>query len=208
MPAISTSKTSPSLRKRGGSKPTPTPSGVPVAITSPGDSVTLREMAAISVRTSKIRSAVLLSWRSSPFTRQAAGDLFSRPTAGGGGYGDPLDRDPERVVADVADDYVSLARAAKDYGVVLEVIDKDLCEYEVDRDATERLRASIRAQRRAWVDEAPETVAAQYRAGEIDALDAVRRYAVILDWGSGEPLPRSTAQFREQFRERSLSHWS
>ena len=136
------------------------------------------------------------------------GDLFSRPTAGGGGYGDPLDRDPERVKADVADDYVSLARAAKDYGVVLEVIDKDLCEYEIDREATERLRASIRAQRKAWVDEAPEAVAAKYRAGEIDALDAVRRYAVILDWGSGEPLPRSTAQFREQFRKRSLSHWS
>ena len=48
----------------------PTPSGVPVAITSPGASVTLREMTSISVGMSKIKSAVLLSWRSSPFTRQ------------------------------------------------------------------------------------------------------------------------------------------
>jgi N-methylhydantoinase B len=51
-------------------------------------------------------------------------------------------------------------------------------------------------------------VAAKYRAGEINALDAVRRYAVILDWGSGELMPNSTAQFREQFRIRSLDHWA
>ena len=50
-------------------------------------------------------------------------------------------------------------------------------------------------------------MAAKYRAGEINALDAVRRYAVILDWGNGELLPNSTEQFREQFRIRSLEHW-
>jgi len=48
----------------------PTPSGVPVAITSPGWSVTLREMVSISAGMSKIKRAVLLSWRSSPLTRQ------------------------------------------------------------------------------------------------------------------------------------------
>jgi N-methylhydantoinase B len=136
------------------------------------------------------------------------GDLFSRPTAGGGGYGDPLDRDPEKVKADVIDDYVSVERAARDYGVVLKEIDKDLCEYEIDFAATERARAAMRAERKAWLDEPPETVAAKFRAGEIDAMDAVRRYAVILDWGSGELLPKSTEQFREQFRKRSLAHWT
>ena len=40
-----------------------------------------------------------------------------------------------------------------------------------------------------------------------NALDAVRRYAVILDWGSGALMPNSTAQFREQFRVRSLVYW-
>ena len=79
--------------------------------------------------------------------------------------------------------------------------------YEVDREATKRERASIRAHRRGWQEEEPETVAAKYRAGGINALDAVRRYAVILDWGSGELLPNSTEQFREQFRIRSLAHW-
>jgi N-methylhydantoinase B len=111
------------------------------------------------------------------------------------------------VKADVADDYVSIERAAKDYGVILKLIDKDLCDYAVDRDATERERSSIRAQRRQWLEEEPESVAAKYRAGELDALDAVRRYAVILDWGSGELMANSTAQFREQFRIRSLGHW-
>ena len=40
-----------------------------------------------------------------------------------------------------------------------------------------------------------------------NALDVVRRYAVILDWGSGELLPRSTEQFREQFAKRSVADW-
>jgi N-methylhydantoinase B len=90
---------------------------------------------------------------------------------------------------------------------VLKVIDVDLCEYEVDHDATKKARAAIRAGRKGWFEEAPETVAERFRAGEINALDVVRRYAVILDWGSGELLPRSTEQFREQFAKRSVAHW-
>jgi N-methylhydantoinase B len=35
----------------------------------------------------------------------------------------------------------------------------------------------------------------------------IGRHAVILDWGSGELMPKSTAQFREQFRARSLNYW-
>lgn len=136
-----------------------------------------------------------------------SGDVFSRPTAGGGGYGDPLERDPEKVKEDVADGYVSIERAARDYGVVLAVIDIDLCDYAIDQEATLRERSTIRAQRRGWFAEDPEVVAARFRAGEIDAMDAVRRYAVILDWGSGELLPKSTAQFREQFEKRSAAYW-
>ncbi len=135
------------------------------------------------------------------------GDLFSRPTAGGGGYGDPLEREPEKVREDVADGYVSLARAARDYGVVLRVIDADLCDYEIDGAATRAARADIRAARRGWLDEDPEKVAARYRAGELDALDVVRRFAVVLDWGEGALCPVSTAQFREMFHRRSAAHW-
>ena len=108
---------------------------------------------------------------------------------------------------DVADDYVSIERARKDYGVVLRVVDIDLAEYAVDQPATERERASIRGARRSWAEQDPQDVARRFRAGEIDAMDAVRRYAVILDWDSGEVLANSTSQFREMFQKRSASHW-
>lgn len=45
------------------------------------------------------------------------GDVVSFRLAGAGGYGDPKDRDPARVKADVADGYVSPAAARKVYGV-------------------------------------------------------------------------------------------
>ena len=38
---------------------------------------------------------------------------------GGGGWGDPLDRDPQAVLDDVLDEYVSVEGARRDYGVVL-----------------------------------------------------------------------------------------
>jgi N-methylhydantoinase B len=37
--------------------------------------------------------------------------------AGGGGYGDPKDRDPDEVKRDVAEGYVSEKSAKEDYGV-------------------------------------------------------------------------------------------
>ena len=136
-----------------------------------------------------------------------SGDVFSRPTAGGGGYGDPLEREPSAVREDVADDYVSLERARKDYGVVLRVVDRDLAEYEVDEAATAQERSRIRAARRGWIAEDPEGVADRFRRGELEALDVVRRHAVVLDWDSGIVLPDSTRQFREMFEKRTAAHW-
>ena len=40
-------------------------------------------------------------------------------TPGGGGWGDPFQRSPELVVRDVRDEVVSVAAAARDYGVVI-----------------------------------------------------------------------------------------
>jgi len=136
------------------------------------------------------------------------GDVFSRPTAGGGGFGDPLERDPRLVIEDIKDDYVSVARAAKDYGVVVQIIDAELCEYEIDKNATDALRAKLRAERVANARLDPEIVAARYRSGEIDALDVIRQHAVILDWGNGRLLPESTRQFREVFERRSVAKWA
>ncbi|MDX1784902.1 MAG: hydantoinase B/oxoprolinase family protein, partial [Roseovarius sp.] len=150
------------------------------------------------------------TWLGSVFSNYKikSGDKFTRPTAGGGGYGDPMERDPERVLEDVIDEYVSVERAEKDYGVVIKVIDKDMLDYEIDHDATEKARAYIRANRVEWARMDPEKVSEMYKAGEIDEMDAVRKYAVIMDWGTGELMPKSTQQFRESFEKRSVAHWS
>jgi N-methylhydantoinase B len=135
------------------------------------------------------------------------GDEFARPTAGGGGFGDPLERDPYNVLEDVIDDYVSIRRAKLDYGVVIREIDRDLCAYEIDAAATEVVRSEIRAKRTGWARMDPAEVSRQYKAGTIDALDAVRRHAVILEWETGEVLEKTTAQFRESFEKRTVAHW-
>ncbi len=136
------------------------------------------------------------------------GDVFSRPTAGGGGYGDPLERDPKAVLEDVIDEYVSIERAKKDYGVVIRPIDPEVCEYEIDETASEIERNNIRRARAGWLAADPESIAEAYRKGKVDQYDAVRRHAVVLDWNTGELLPKSTAQFREMFRVRSAAAWN
>jgi N-methylhydantoinase B len=45
------------------------------------------------------------------------GQLISHRCGGGGGFGEPRERNPERVRADVTDGYVSPEAAARDYGV-------------------------------------------------------------------------------------------
>lgn len=48
-----------------------------------------------------------------------AGDVIRHEQAGGGGYGDPLRRDPRRVGADVADGKISPGFAERNFGVIL-----------------------------------------------------------------------------------------
>jgi N-methylhydantoinase B len=71
----------------------------------------------------------------------AYGDVVSFQQPGAGGYGDPLDRDPARVLADVLDEFVSIEAARDDYGVVLTGAGLDL---RVDAPATHALRAGRR----------------------------------------------------------------
>ncbi|OEV10776.1 hydantoinase B/oxoprolinase family protein [Streptomyces nanshensis] len=72
-------------------------------------------------------------------------DVFVQWVAGGGGYGDPLLRDPELVARDVADGYVTAEVAAHVYGVVLNG-DGDGAG-GADAEATLRRRTEIRAER-------------------------------------------------------------
>jgi len=156
------------------------------------------------------KGADRVDWLGSAFSdvKLAEGDIFSRPTAGGGGFGDPLQRDPTLVCDDVSNDYVSIERAQKDYGVVLRVVDIDLADYAVNAEATLAERARLRGLRRQRIAADPESVAQRFRAGELDAMDVVRHYAVVLDWDTGALLPNSTAQFREMYEKRAADHWT
>ena len=69
-------------------------------------------------------------------------------SAGGGGWGDPLDRDPMRVIEDIRDGMVSAEAARAEYGVVAKLNGGDgLDAVQLDRAATEALRRDKRGQR-------------------------------------------------------------
>jgi N-methylhydantoinase B len=74
-----------------------------------------------------------------PITLQV-GDVYRHVMAGGGGFGDPLERDPESVRADVLDGKVTVEHAREAYGVILGD------HVEVDAQATRSLRASRRGE--------------------------------------------------------------
>jgi len=63
------------------------------------------------------------------------GEMVSLRTGGGGGWGDPLERDPDRVLWDVINEYVTLEDALKIYGVVI-----DENTLQMDRMKTEKIR--------------------------------------------------------------------
>jgi N-methylhydantoinase B len=74
-----------------------------------------------------------------------AGTLVRIDTTGGGGWGDPLDREPDQVALDVTQGKVSLDSARDDYGVVLSWGPNGM--YVVDQSATQALRARLRSSR-------------------------------------------------------------
>ena len=65
------------------------------------------------------------------------GDVVSVQTPGGGGYGDPLARDPHRVLSDLLDERISEQAARDVYGVVVRGT-------ELDVSATQSLRRTLR----------------------------------------------------------------
>ncbi len=73
-----------------------------------------------------------------------AGTLVRIETTGGGGWGDPLEREPELVALDLMQGKVSERSAREDYGVVL-MVDAD--DVRVDVEATVALRARLAAER-------------------------------------------------------------
>ena len=70
------------------------------------------------------------------------GDVLRSEMPGGGGWGDPLERDPQSVLDDVVAERVSVKRARQVYGVVI-----DAQARQVDLEATQKQRGRLRQQR-------------------------------------------------------------
>ncbi len=96
--------------------------------------------------------------------RLGADDLLYLRCANGGGYGDPLEREPESVAQDVIDGLVSREAAETLYGVVF------AAEDGVDAAGTRDRRASLKRERQAAVTRAPALIEAP-----VAGADAVRR---------------------------------
>jgi N-methylhydantoinase B len=71
------------------------------------------------------------------YNNLAEGDVLVNNTGGGGGFGHPFDRKPERVADDVRNGFVSPGSAERDYGVKV-----DPATFAVDETATEALRSA------------------------------------------------------------------
>ncbi|MFH1489277.1 MAG: hydantoinase B/oxoprolinase family protein [Pseudomonadota bacterium] len=65
-------------------------------------------------------------------------------TAGGGGWGDPLERDPERVLEDVIEGFITAEAAKKEYGVVLKPGSGENA-FKLDLEATRKTREAMSA---------------------------------------------------------------
>jgi N-methylhydantoinase B len=72
------------------------------------------------------------------------GQVVRVVTTGGGGWGDPLEREPERVLQDVIEGQVSLESARDDYGVIILGDGNDMA---MDEAATIERRQALRAER-------------------------------------------------------------
>jgi len=74
-----------------------------------------------------------------------AGDGFLVEVGGGGGFCNPLERDPQKVLADVRSGYVSLEAARREYGVVVQQRGR---RFTLDIAATDVLRWQIAGEQR------------------------------------------------------------
>jgi N-methylhydantoinase B len=71
--------------------------------------------------------------------RLVKGEMVSLRSAGGGGWGSPLERDPKLVQWDVKNEYITIETARNVYGVVL-----DPKTLEINMEETKRLREEMK----------------------------------------------------------------
>lgn len=112
------------------------------------------------------------------------GAVMNHVLQNGGGFGDPLDREAESVVVDVASGLVSAEAAFSIYGVRVRDGAADAAETDVQRDAIRRTR--LADLQNADGDYTPRDLPVEYRWGEILALvrDGDRLLVQVTDSGA------------------------
>ena len=88
------------------------------------------------------RKGKRLPFRTFDLTYLEPGDILVSYSGGGGGVGDPLDREVENVRWDALNEYISIQAARDVYGVVI-----DPKTFEVDDGATRALRAKLKGEK-------------------------------------------------------------
>ena len=106
--------------------------------------------------------------------------------ASGGGWGSPLDRDIEKVRNDTRDEFISVRTAREIYGVVL-----DPDTYELDYEATKKLREKLKAEEKRLIVVPNEPGIAKYvekvfRPGKDEVLYLEPPPTDHKDWVSGK----------------------
>ena len=76
--------------------------------------------------------------------RVTKSDAVRLESPGGGGFGDPLERDPQLVLTDVMDEWLTVETARDYYGVAIDVDDAEALDYRIDEKKTAELRARLR----------------------------------------------------------------
>lgn len=89
-----------------------------------------------------VRKGKRLPYRTFDLQYLEPGDILVSNSGGGGGVGDPLDREAEKVRLDALNEYISIQAARELYGVVI-----DPGTFEVDDEATKALRAKLKGEK-------------------------------------------------------------
>jgi len=123
------------------------------------------------------------------------GEVLAYSFQGGGGYGDPIRRDPARVAGDVKNGLVTAQRASEIYGVVLHD------DGSVDADATHTRRRAIRTERLGGQTPAAEPRPAAGIAEVCPAIDGERHFRCLC----GADLGPATESWKPRAWRRMLS---
>jgi len=117
-----------------------------------------------------------------------SGDLFAHTYNGGGGYGDPIERDPLEIARDVENGYVTLELASETHAVVLNY-EEGTNTCNVDMEATEKRRDEVKKLRlnkaipvKDWIESERERVIEKDFAPEVlsmykDTLNISQKFA-------------------------------